>query len=750
MVIRHNPLPAFFSYLRKHPDLAAKLDSSDSPAVHVVYSVPVEARSDRSTISDADANVVDVGLAALRLDRRCDTQLEVLQTNFMSKLYRLAPSPQGFALDVDEVAPDPNVPPLASLGWSASAARKTVAAGCKRTLQVLHQKQLADGPRPCRSFAEGRAGLGPTEKPGLAEVCAECDGLLVAPVSSSSATGQSIDMAAFPQLLRAEPEQPRIVLVASGGVFRGAFHVGMAGALWVAKAKPDLIVGASVGTLMGSVVAAMFQSPTDAEQVPPQLGELVDAFMEVDKRVALTKTLKSAARELGLRGRSISLSPSDVRRAVKRGSRGDPGFAATGAPPILIDALSDLFIMPREGTAKVARQFINGDVTGAAWEFGALAKAHTLSRFGIENAFMGTSLLEGAARRLMGGPNIDLKTRQPYMRRGEGNLATNVAFFATATDLATESLFWLGDDNYLKESDYDYVEGALASSAFPFVFAPRRASDLYPGNGARERRYSDGGLFDNLPFIPAIQLLADAQVLGARKRAFPEVLRDHIECPDLFLVGALDLNPETDPDGRKHFEHILDINKRGGALRKNVKIRGFEVTSAEVDRRLTQLSGTDERPTDVDSRFLLSVVNAGVLPIFPSDKQHINGTFAFCASLGFKPAIVADSIANGCFQTLRAFAPEKKPKDPVPLAQRAVQKLRELKRIESISWRQAATQNASSAPDGTCPYFARESEPKNITCPFHGSGANGKQVYERCRADKVHLGVWKLEKPSPG
>jgi len=41
---------------------------------------------------------------------------------------------------------------------------------------------------------------------------------------------------------------------ASGGVFRGSFHVGMIGAMHATGLKPDMIVGASVGTLLGAAL----------------------------------------------------------------------------------------------------------------------------------------------------------------------------------------------------------------------------------------------------------------------------------------------------------------------------------------------------------------------------------------------------------------------------------------------------------------------------------------------------------------
>jgi len=748
--IRSNPLPAFFHYLGENSKLGEKL-AKDVPSVHVVYSVPIERRK-RETIPDEAANAVDVGLAALRLTRRCDTQLEVEQTNFMSRLYGVAPADKKFAVQVDEIAPDPDQPALASLGWSPEAARQAVASGCKRTLQVLHASSLRTGLRPCRDFVGSRVrrGLEPNELPGLPEICQLCDGILSAPAPAASANGQAVKMNAFPQLQRAQPDQPRIVLIASGGVFRGAFHVGMAGAMWVANAKPDLVVGASVGTLMGGVVAAMFQS-TDRSRVPPQLTELVTAFMEVDQRIALTKTLKSAARELGLRGRSIDLSPAEVRAAVMRGSRGDPGFAATGAPPVLIDALSDLFFIPREGTAAVARRFIAGDVTGAVAEFGRLAKAHTLPRFGIENAFMGASLIEGVARKLLGDPAglINLKTHQPYMQKGKSELQTNVALFATSTDLGTESMFWLGDESGLERSQYDFVEAALASSAFPFVFSPRRESDLFPGNGSREKRYSDGGLFDNLPFGPATALLANAQRLGAKTRAMHEVLADRVKAPDLFLVGALDLNPETDPDGSASFGSRAGISKRGGALRKNVKIRSFERLSAKVDQQLQAVCAAGKIPLE-NADVLASVVNAAVLPIFPSDMDHINPTFAFCATLDFKPKRVALSIANGCFQTLAALAVKPPGANDTPsertLTERSLEALRK-DRIAKISWLRPAFGAPDLPNSSRCPYFSKDGGKTGLDCPFQNGTATGRAVHRGCVDDPVHAAAyWRVQR----
>jgi hypothetical protein len=288
-----------------------------------------------------------------------------------------------------------------------------------------------------------------------------------------------------------------------------------------------------------------------------------------------------------------------VRCAVLRGSRDDAGFAATGAPPLLIDALSDLFLIPHAGTTRVAGMFVAGDATGALAAFGGLLKKHTLGRLGIEHAVMGSSLLEGAARKLLCIGDISLDTHQPYNAGG-------VAFFGTATDLASESLFLLGDSQHLKGAPYDFVKAALASSAFPGVFAPRRESELYPGVGARERRLSDGGMFDNLPFGPALKILADAQAYGAKLSAGKfDVVQDHLDHPDLFLVGAFDANPEDEETHSNLFEDLIEIRDRSVLLRNNGLGYGCvpaECCSAVVFPRSRAVSTVDVAGSSISTR----------------------------------------------------------------------------------------------------------------------------------------------------
>src|SRR5207244_9188509 len=86
-----------------------------------------------------------------------------------------------------------------------------------------------------------------------------------------------------------------------------------------------------------------------------------------------------------------------------------------------------------------------------------------------------------------------------------------------------------------------------ASSAFPAIFSPVRASEIFPGAGHHQSWIADGGMFDNLPFLPAIDLLAQVQS-DYRAHSSPSAaafLRRRHAVPDLFVAGALNVNPET-------------------------------------------------------------------------------------------------------------------------------------------------------------------------------------------------------------
>ncbi|PYY13249.1 MAG: hypothetical protein DMG60_22355 [Acidobacteria bacterium] len=481
--------------------------------------------------------------------------------------------------------------------------------------------------------------------PGLPEVCKGCSGALQVESNrdqKTSATKSEGLVDRFPTL---SGEKPRIVLLASGGVFRGPFHAGMLACLLSAQIRPQMIVGASVGTLMGGALGALL-TVAEYKQAVALLGNIVDVFLHVDERIAFTKPFKSAMRELGIRGRSIRLSPAQLRKRVLRGSRADASFAATGAPAPLIDAIADLAMIPLEETSKIAAEFVSGHVAAAANLLLQQLKVETLQRLDITTAIIGTSLLEPTARTLLGEHmGIELGRQQPFR---------NIAFFATTSDIRAARSIILGTHAIANGNSYDFVQAALASSAFPCIFSPRRESDIRPGVGNPDSLFSDGGMFDNLPYIPAITVLAGVQREYRKAHALDSVqyLRSRSSSPDLFIVGSLDIRAEIDESRNGPFNNLVAITKRAKLLQNNMKIGAFESSAERIHKQLGLLlgrAGGYQTPSDV--QFVDGIVDAATLAVFPSDADHLNPTFAFCRSTGFKPWRVRLSIADGCFQT---------------------------------------------------------------------------------------------------
>jgi len=82
---------------------------------------------------------------------------------------------------------------------------------------------------------------------------------------------------------------------------------------------------------------------------------------------------------------------------------------------------------------------------------------------------------------LGGELGLDLQKAQPFF----SSPSEGIAFFGTTTDLVSEEPLLLGHHDVPGgEGTYNFVEAALASSAFPGVFAPRRESDVFPGAGS--------------------------------------------------------------------------------------------------------------------------------------------------------------------------------------------------------------------------------------------------------------------------
>jgi hypothetical protein len=475
---------------------------------------------------------------------------------------------------------------------------------------------------------------------------------------------------------------------------------------------------------MGGALASMFSIENDDDERFKRLGTLVQTFREVDQEVALTRTLKEASRDLGIRGRQIQLSASMVRKMVLSGTRADAGYAATGAPPILIDAISGLLSIPLEMTREIASTFIAGDVADATHALITAIKRRTLTKLNVETAVLGASLLENVARKLISGERVELHHAQPFRN-------ARIAFLATTTNLGKQCHEVLCDVTHYGKP-FDFIQAALSSSAFPLVFAPRRASDVFPGWGRSDVRYSDGGLFDNLPFQPAIDALADVQLEESKDYDAKEIkayVKDRFENPDLFVAGALDPCPEAAKDADGPFQHLNEIHSRASTLGNNSKIHSFRNWCNLGYKQFSALNAELERREDgiefIEPKVVRGYVNGAVLPVFPTDAEHLNGTFAFCKSTGMKDERLVLSVADGCYQTFKAFAEADR-----DVSEGLKQSLSRLQgRVPKIS--KAESEEASAE---RCPFF-RISEEK-FQCPF--AKADQKAVYQSCLDDETH------------
>ena len=446
--------------------------------------------------------------------------------------------------------------------------------------------------------------------------------------------------------------------------------------------------------------------------------------------------------------------------------------AATGAPPALIDAISNLLFIPHRNTSAIAAQFVAGHVTYATKRLLDQMKTETLRRLDIEYSLMGVSLLEPTAHRLLGKEyGIPLDVCQPFRD-------DHIYFFGTTTDLLTESSRLLGRKFARDPESYDVVQAALASSAFPAVFAPRRESDVYPGAGLPGVLYSDGGMFDNLPFLPAIELLAEVQrayhqelreaaIAAKQKPPSPiKSLQKRHESPDLFIAGALNVPPESEEEGEGPFDDILTIARRAGSLKDNVKIRSFQDSSDLIFREVDQLLRVSPdhprlavRDNAVEQwlkaslhhprltvphavKVIDGIVEASVLPVYPVDREHLNPTYAFCASLGLREDRLQRSIVNGCFQTFGALVDSQSAEPPHDLLQ-AARSMKSLVpgRIPRLEWAKSwESLEKANRKQGYCPYFRsslvrgeprmpgepstsqRDAAVRQFVCPFWQAG----------------------------
>ena len=463
-----------------------------------------------------------------------------------------------------------------------------------------------------------------------------------------------------------------------------------------------------MGTLLGAALGSMYSCSSQQAQV--KLRRLTNLFIEVDQRVALTKTLKAAVKDVGIRSRgaSMNLSPNTLRKMVRAGSRQDPGSAITGAPPALIDAISDLFLIPYRATARIAAEFVAGHVTRATHTFWTQIKTETIDRLGIYDALIWSSLLERETRLVLG--DIPQDVAQPFLEQ------SRIAFFATAVNLVTEWITILGAQ--LAADRYDLIEALLASAAFPMAFAPRRASALYPGVGRRDVFYGDGGMFDNLPFTPAFEVLREVQMDRLQATARAGQVARGAGAPASRAGSISRGRAEYPADGGRAGRPTIRCARSRPArhpLKTTKKSTGWAAIR-QIDRQLGQLRAAapgDARLPGEQEELLNGIVNAAVMPVYPADAAHLKGTYEFCAAMGMDRDRIRRSIADGCFQTMLKIARAQE-ETPHSMTSRSVAALTAMVRVPGI----VIEHDPAAKHYGCCPFFIADGGGGNDVDPL--------------------------------
>lgn len=752
-VVRTNPLPAFFDWCKHFSeseevrDLLVRRDGT--PSLHVIYNVPTSYPGSAQDAPGMECpDIVLSAQTALQLEKRRDTRQEVRQANFLSRLewtrQLLAPNDKAGALMIfaDEIAPREPIDVGKELSPDHDKLRRNVANGCRATLETLYREDIlkrGNGASiPCVSLLSSIAPRRPeltARRGGLHAVCNHCTGTLeyrpaqnpdVPQEGVLQTFGQRIapsdkelrDM--FPQLAK---EEPKVVFLGSGGVFRGAFHIGVMAAMYKTNLFPDLVVGASVGTLMGGALCRMTAGNEAA--APKVLSDLVTLFVHVDEKVSLTFTLKNATKQLGIRAREIRLSPSELARKVRSGSKADAGYAVTGAPPVLNDALSSLFVIPHKNTAAITSQFVAGHFSTAVARFLREVRRETLASFDIRNCVMGVSLLENETQQLLAfsDSGAELSKVQPYQNATPSK--RQVAFFGTTSFLNASCSLLLGRDFLTTDRSWNATQQGLCSSAFPAIFAPRMEADLMPGAGRTDRFFADGGMFDNLPFFPALE------VLSAIQSALPFVdphelqarVRERAVRPNLIISAGLNATPDSDENAQ--YNTMFAMKNRATSLSYGSKTNTFKTSLQKSLNILKEIGDKDLTALDDRQRaFLNGFVSGVVVNITPTDRDHINPTFAFCRSLGMKNERVQASIGDGCYQSLKEFSRNE----------HIQQNLKPNKVVNYIP----RSDRSKQTTENSCPYFKLGQ--KHLKCPFTETpDSDAKAVYRACKNDPAHL-----------
>jgi predicted acylesterase/phospholipase RssA len=436
-------------------------------------------------------------------------------------------------------------------------------------------------------------------------------------------------------------QRPVVSLLFSGGVFRGVYQVGTLNALSDAGLYPDIIAGASIGSITAAMVAQTFSGAPGATHAArmPAIARVAATYLAID-RLVLTDRFADFVRGLTLRAAATRFSLRQADRFFRR-------FDAAGANQFNREArlvaagLERLFwLSPFE-----LHDLVKALRLGKANKVYDQLRSHVqewLERMGVGNQVLGSEPLallisEHVLERLttVGGAPAAF----------DHFLDTaGICFLATTVNLTEGCLEILGEGQLGgTQPPAVMLEGLLASSAFPGVFRPRWSWEVMPRTNARHQ-YIDGGTMDNLPLDAVAHFIKRVSDQGR----IPD--RPHLKelgnVPHLLFSASLQVNPDV-PSKRELDRYPGEwplLLKRAGQLRYNKKLEQY----AEAQRHLRRIHGKIRRE-GTQQPGLLVPLDLEVVMVRP---RWLCGTFGFHPMLGFRRQRQVESIAHGCATAL--------------------------------------------------------------------------------------------------
>jgi predicted acylesterase/phospholipase RssA len=431
-------------------------------------------------------------------------------------------------------------------------------------------------------------------------------------------------------------QRPTVSFLFSGGVFRGVYQVGVLNALHEMGVKPDIIAGASVGSITAALIARAFSKPLRAQQ-QQHVAWLAGVYLGID-RMVLTDRFADFVRNITVRASETRFSIRQADRIFRKYDY--PSFFGFERNVRSVMAgLERLFYISPYELNEIVRALRTRSPDEVTRRVRTVVQTF-LDRYQIGAEALGAEPLQDLIEEFAIDP---APSTHDLLDDWRGD--SSIQFLATATNLTHGRLEVLGEMPARVREEVYRIQALLASSAFPGVFRPRWSWELSGGGGEVEQ-YIDGGVIDNLPIDAIAQFLhrAAKREVGLVARTPP--------APHLIVAASLEVSapPYALAFTRRRFRSSwVALRARAKQLSYNNKLDMY----GHVEDALRRIDTYVAKRPDKYGRVESDLVHMQLMAIKPN---WLCGTFAFHPMLGFRREKQARSIAHGCASTLLQFA----------------------------------------------------------------------------------------------